>query len=256
MRIFQISKAIIYKEFTVTIRYKIQLVSGFVFLLATLIGLVLGGNQLLGNAENDGTALSLLSGFLLFFLTNLCIRNPSGECSTATNEGNMETLSMFSIPLYTYLSLQTFFKTLANIGIFIGAGIVASLLLGINFMSIDMLVLIPFYFLSLLSGIGLGLILAGMQLLYKKVDYIISLTTIGISLALASSPQTNSFFIEIIPMKAFVTMFKDISVDKNSPQIMSMLAILVSSLFFYTLGVLVFNTMLKKAKIKGCLGGY
>ena len=256
MRILGISKAIISKEFTVALRYKIQLVSGFIFLLVTLVGLILGGNRLLGNASSEETSLNLLSGYLLFFLTNLCIGNPTSECTTATNEGNMETLSMFSIPLYVYLSLQTFFKMLANIGVFVGAGIVASLLLGINFIHTEMLVLIPFYFLSLLSGLGLGLILAGMQILYKRVGYIISLTTIGVSLALAVSPQTNTILVELIPMKAFVTMFKDVCVDKNPPKLMSMVLVLASSLIFYTLGVLVFNAMFKKAKLKGCLGGY
>lgn len=256
MRILEIFKAIILKEFTVTLRYKVQLVSGFIFLLVTLLGLILGGNGLLGEAANEGTSLNLLSGYLLFFLTNLCIGNPSTECTTATNEGNMETLSMFSIPLYTYLSLQTFFKMLANIGVFVGVGIVGSLLLGIDFINANMIILIPFYFLALLSGLGLGLILAGMQLLYKRVGYIISLTTIGVSLALAFSPQTSSILVELVPMKAFATMFRDVCVDKNQPELMSMILILASSVIFYSLGVFVFNTMLKKVKVKGCLGGY
>lgn len=256
MRILEISKAIILKEFTVTLRYKVQLISGFIFLLVTLIGLIYGGNGLLGESANESTSLNLLSGFMLFFITNLCIGNPSTECTTATNEGNMETLSMFSITLPAYLSLQTFFKMLANIGVFVGVGFIGSLLLGIDFINANMLILIPFYFVALLSGLGLGLILAGMQLLYKRVGYIISLTTIGVSLALAFSPQTSSIWIELVPMKAFATMFRDVCVDKTQPELMSMVLIIASSAIFYSVGSFVFNTILKRVKVKGCLGGY
>ena len=57
-------------------------------------------------------------------------------------------------------------------------------------------------------------------------------------------------------MKAFTTMFKDIVVDKKAPGIVSIVAIIVSSTFFYSLGVIIFNSLLKKAKDKGCLGVY
>lgn len=256
MRVLEVSKAIIAKEFTVTLRYKIQLISGFIFLLVTLIGLVIGGNSLLGNAVSGQTSLSLVSGFMLFFITNLCIGTPTSECTTATHEGNMETISMFSISLSSYLSLQTFFKMLANIGVFIAVTIVASVILKIDFISLDMIVLFPLYLVALLGGLGLGLILAGLQLLYKRVGYIISLATIGVSLALAVSPRTNSVFIELIPMKAFATIFKDVCIDKTAPELNSVLLVIASSIIFYSIGKVVFNTMLKKAKIKGCLGGY
>lgn len=256
MRISTIIKAIFEKEFTVAFRYKLELVSGFIFLFASLMGIILGGKQFLDDKSTDTSILAMISSFLLFFFTNLCLGNPSNECKNAINEGNIETISMFSIPLYGYLSLQTFFNMLANIGTFILVGIIASLVLKISFISINMIVLIPFYFISLLGGLGIGLMLAGLQLLYKKISYVISLSTIAMSFVLAIFPQTNNIIIELIPMKAFTTMFKDIVVDKKAPGIVSIVAIIVSSTIFYSLGVIIFNSLLKKAKDKGCLGVY
>lgn len=256
MRIGTVLKAIVQKEFTVTFRYKLELVSGIIFLFASLMGIIFGSQQFLGGRSSETSILGMLSSFLLFFFINLCIGNPPNECKNAIYEGNIETICMFSIPLYGYLSLQTFFNMLANIGMFALVGIIASYILKIDFISANMFILIPFYFLSLLSGVGIGLMLAGLQLLYKKIGYIINLSTIAISFALAVLPQTNNIFIELIPMKAFATMFKDIVVDKNSPSILSMAAILISSIFFYLLGVVIFSNLLKKAKIKGCLGVY
>ena len=186
----------------------------------------------------------------------MCIGNPANECKNAINEGNIETVSMFSIPLYGYLSIQTFFNMLANIGTFILVGAVASWILNINFINVNMLILIPFYFVSLLSGLGIGLMLAGLTLLYKKISYVISLTTIAVSLVLAISPQTNNIFIEMLPMKAFTTMFKDVVIEKQNPNSASMIMVLISSILFYLLGICTFNVLLKKVKIKGCLGAY
>jgi ABC-type polysaccharide/polyol phosphate export permease len=256
MRTGTVIKAMIAKEFTVAFRYKLELVSGFIFLLATLMGIIFGGKQILGDESSESSVLAMLSSFLLFFFTNLCIGNPSNECKNAINEGNIETISMFSIPLYGYLSLQTFFNMLANIGTFVLVGIIASFILKIKFISANMLILIPFYFISLLGGLGIGLMLAGLQILYKKISYVISLSTIAISFVLAILPQTDNIFVELIPMKAFTTMFKDVVVDKKFPDISSMVAVLISSVVFYLLGIWVFNNFLKKAKIKGCLGGY
>lgn len=253
---FTVIKAIIVKEFTIAFRYKLELVSGIIFLFASLMGIIFGGQQFLGDGSSESSILGTLSSFLLFFFTNICIGNPPNECKNAINEGNIETISMFSIPLYGYLSFQTFFNMLANIGTFVLVGIIASFILKIDFISANMFILIPFYFISLLSGLGIGLMLAGLQLLYKKIGYIINLSTIAISFVLAILPQTNNIFIELIPMKAFATMFKDVVVDKKFPGISSMVAILISSIVFYLLGILVFNNLLKKAKIKGCLGVY
>lgn len=256
MRLGQITKAIIEKEFIIAFRYKLELISGFVFLLVSLLGVIFGGNQFLGKNSTEGSMLSILSSFLLFFFTNMCIGNPANECKNAINEGNIETVSMFSIPLYGYLTLQTFFNMLANIGTFVLVGFIASVILHINLMSINMLILIPFYFISLLSGLGIGLVLAGLQLLYKKIGYVISLSTIAVSFALALVPRTGNFFIELFPMKAFATMFKDITIDKSSPRMISVSAIIISSVVFYSIGVFLFQYFFKKAKIKGCLGGY
>lgn len=256
MKIGTVLKAIIAKEFTVAFRYKLELVSGFVFLFASLMGIIFGGKQFLGDKSSEASVLGMISSFLLFFFTNLCIGNPTNECKNAINEGNIETISMFSIPLYGYLSIQTFFNMLANIGTFVLVGIIASLILKISFISVNMLILIPFYFISLLSGLGIGLMLAGLQLLYKKISYVISLTSIAISFVLAISPQTTNVFIEVLPMKAFSTMFKDVVVEKKFPSVSSIIIVLVSSILFYLLGICIFNYFLKKAKIKGCLGVY
>lgn len=256
MRIRTVLKAIIEKEFTVAFRYKLELVSGFIFLFASLMGIIFGGKQFLGDKSSNSSVLGMMSSFLLFFLTNLCIGNPTNECKNAINEGNIETISMFSIPLYGYLSIQTFFNMLANLGTFILVGVIASLVLKISFISANMLILIPFYFLSLLSGLGIGLMLAGLTLLYKKISYVISLTTIAISFVLAISPQTGNILIEMLPMKAFATMFKDVVVEKSFPSASSIIAVLMSSIIFYSLGICIFNSLLKKAKIKGCLGVY
>lgn len=256
MKIGTVMKAIITKEFTVAFRYKLELVSGFIFLFASLMAIIFGGNQFLGEDSSETTILSMISSFLLFFFANLCIGNPSNECKNASNEGNMETISMFSIPLYGYLSLQTFFNMLTNIGTFVLVGIIASLILKISFISANMIILIPFYFISLFGGLGIGLMLAGLQLLYKKISYVISLSTIAFSFLLAIVPQTSNLLIEFMPMKAFTTMFKSIVVDKQSPDILNMITIVLSSVFFYLLGIRIFNMLLKKVKVKGCLGVY
>lgn len=256
MRIYIILKAIISKEFTTAFRYKLELLSGLAFLIITLSGIVFGGNQLLDSKTYGLNGSGIISSFWLFFFTNLCIGNPPNECKNAINEGNLETISMFSIPLYGYLSLQTFFHVLTNIGTFAIAGIIVSIIMNIDIVSLKMLILIPFYFVSLLSGVGIGLMLAGLQLLYKKIGYVISLSSIVISFALAILPQTDNVLVELFPMKAFATIFKDVALYKNLPNISSILEVFVSSLFFYFLGIGVFNFLLKKAKVKGCMGVY
>lgn len=256
MRLLRISKAILQKEYTELFRYKIQLVSGIIFLVVTLLGFVYGGMKLSGNENNEQVALGLLSGFLIFFITNACIGSPSNECSSSTNEGNMETVSMFSVSLETYLTVKTLIHIFVTIGSFLLVTWVVSMFLKITFFTSDMLILIPFYIVSIFGGLGLGLFFAGLQLLYKKIGYVVNLTAIGMSFVLSYLPPTTSFFVELIPMKAFSTMLKDICVNKMAPRSLSMILAIAGSLFFYILGILLFRKLVNKAKEKGRLGVY
>lgn len=256
MRLLRISKAILQKEYKELFRYKIQLVSGIIFLVVMLLGFVYGGMKLSGSRGNEQVVLNLLSGFLIFFITNACIGTPSNECSSATNEGNMETVAMFSVSLEVYLTIKTFIHILVTIGAFFLVTWIVSMLLKVAFFSNNMLILIPFYIVSIFGGLGLGLFFAGLQLLYKKISYVVSLTAIGISFLLSYLPPTTSILVEMIPMKAFSSMLKHICIEKTTPQSTIMILTVVGSIFFYILGVFLFQKMVRKAKDKGRLGVY
>lgn len=254
-RYITIAKAMLKKKMTEVFRYKLELVSGIIFLVITMVGIILGSGKLTSDSITN-TGQKILSGFFIFFMTNYCINTPSNECSTASNQGNLETIVMFPIPLHHYIVLQVLFLIISNVLSFIATIIITSLILKIPFFNPSMISLIPFYIISIFGGLGMGLALAGLQLLYKKVGYIISLTAIFMSLALAYLPSSSNLLLEMLPMKSFSSMLKNSVESQSIPSPREAIILVISSVLFYALGVLLFKTMLKKAKVKGSLGVY
>lgn len=115
-----------------------------------------------------------------------------------------------------------------------------------------LLLLLPASF----SGMGVGLMLAGLVLKYKRIGSVSSMITFLVAFLLSYSPAVVSPWIELLPMKAYSSLVKNILIY-NKPMDAAMVGnILISSAGFYLAGITVFKGLLISAKKKGNLKNY
>lgn len=253
MGLFKISAAVLEKEFLEDSRYRTQYISNFLINVLVLTFILMGGNNM---GDGNQVSMELLGGYMMFQGIRVSMQTAYRECEVASYKGNFESMMLFSVPFYLYLTIVSFIRNIKYMIIYTIAAMVSSLILGMDFFSVHMLWIIPFYLIALFSGIGIGLIFAGLQLVYKKIDSIVNFIIMVLSFILPSIKANAHWLIEMIPMKSFISIFKIISRNNVLPASRNILILIATSCLYYFLGVVVFNRYMKKAKVQGSLGLY
>lgn len=250
-------KELAIKELKTTFRYKFELIGGILFLSAIIISIFYGVKGMSPETFQSSGPNSLLIGFLLMMLINGAFSYPSTISSDAINEGNLEFMMLFPLNFDVYLTTQSLIKVYVSLITFMMAMILTALVIAdlsiINAKLIFMLLLLlPASF----SGLGAGLILAALTLKYKRIGSVSGMITLLVSFMLSYSPTLTSPFVEVLPMKAYCSLVKNVLIYNKPFDIVTMTYIFASSAIFYLLGLIVFKIVLLSAKKKGNLKNY
>ena len=245
------------KELRTTFRYKLEFVGGILFLSAVILAIYYGLSGAAPGTFQVTGANSLLIGFLLMMLVNGTFAYPATISSDAINEGNLEFMMLFPLRFDVYLVTQALIKIYVSLITFIAvlfatAMIIADLSVLNLKLAFVLLLLLPASF----SGMGVGLMLAGLVLKYKRIGSVSSMITFLVAFLLSYSPAVASPWIELLPMKAYSSLMKNMLIY-NKPMDISMVGnILISSMGFYVAGIAIFRGLLLSAKKKGNLKNY
>lgn len=254
---WQLFRANFRKEFIELKRYypnTIAMIVSFYFLfLAAFLGIKFIGNPSSFDANVQYTIVSMV-----FWL--LALASVANASSTILQEATRGTLEQIYMSPYRPWKI-IFSRILSQMSLelisvlFLLFIIQASVGQWLNF---NPLTTIPIIFLTLLSLMGLGFMMAGLALVFKQIQNIMQIMQFLI-MALVFFPLSLVPFLEIAPFVKGVNMLREVMIEDLTLADFSYLdyaSLIANSLFYFSLGLLIYFRCEKLAKEKGLLSQY
>ena len=215
-----------------------------------------GGKAVAGPAIGD----SLDSIVVGFFLWTLATRSFRGLASDVMNEvrwGTLERLFMSPYGLRTVMSV----KTIVNVSLSIvwgGIMLFVMMLATGQWLTVDLVTVIPLLVFTLAPIIGIGFLLGGMAILYKRIENLLGIISFGFVGLIAAPvgqfgllgylPATQGSYMTRIAMEEGVRLWQFSTMD--------FVALIVPALVYLLVGFGVFQRMQRRARHQGALGQY
>ena len=254
--VFLLFKIMLYKGYIELKRYPINTVSNFVVLFIFFLLIFAGGSAIAG--EQFGDSLDgIIVGFFLFTLASGAYAGVADSVMKESEWGTLERLYMSPHRFVTAVGLDAVVTTTLTTGF-------AVILLGLmmlttgRWLTIDPLTVTPLVILTLCSVLGIGFVIGGLALVYKRVENLFQLLQIGF-IGLIAAPVDRFWFLRLLPVSHGSFLLRR-AVTENVhlwefPA--SELAVLVGvSVSYLIVGCVTFQMATNMARDRGVMGHY
>jgi ABC-2 type transport system permease protein len=227
-----------------------------VFLLFTLI--FYGARSLGGPSVQHGDALaSIVIGFVVLMLVVLSYASLATWVTMQATQGVLEQLAMSRFGLLNVLLAEYTAGMGVNL-LMMGVMMLAAEAISGQWLHIDVLTLVPLTILLSLQVLGVGLLLAGAALVFKRIVSMMNLIQFAF-LALIAAPVARVAWTKLLPISLVYDLIRRSTVDGASLRdfAASDLGLAVGTAAFYLLlGILAFRWMDRASRRRGLVGVY
>lgn len=242
------------KRFNLFRRYLFDSVFGILSLFITF-ALALFGGQQIAPTVIDGSKSGLVVGFFVWTMAAAAYNDISQQIETEAEWGTLEQITMSPFGIGTVVFL--------NSVVYVAGGVLSGilmLLLMIAVADVSLSVplgIVPVGALAIFPVIGLGLVLGGLTLIYKRVQAISGIIQLGFAAFIALPLDAHPLMV-VVPLtletRLLETTMETGGIAGVAP---SMLAALVAkSLGFLVVGFGAFYLLQREARRRGVLGQY
>lgn len=254
--LYVVFRASVIRSFILMRRYWFDTVvqsamSLFMFTMLFIGGMYVGGEQFAAIIEE------IIGGYFLFVMGVVAYRSIGSGIRIEAARGTLEQVSMTPVGLGSIIAARSVASLLTSF-------LISSVMLAIVILAsgapvhIDVISLIPLGFLTILPICGVGFTLAGLSLLYKKINSLFSPVQYGFILLIAA-PVTQYPILKALPAALSSYHFRAIIAGRGS--LLSVpaidLAIIVLTSLAYTLaGFYAFTKLKDKAFERGVMSDY
>ncbi|MBN2080875.1 hypothetical protein JW859_01585 [bacterium] len=263
-RWLKIARAELVRDFTISLRYPLELLTGLFILYVLFMGLFMGAKLLAGQQALSGNLDGVVIGYTMWFFALMAMNTMSIDIENEARQGTLEQV---------YLNAPNYLGLLwvrAAVHLTMGAGVVVALAVLIQLTTGHWLALtwaaVPVVILTIILTIaglcGFGLILGGLSLTFKRIGQLSALVQFSMfflayaELSNIALPWRN--IVAHLPLARGVDMLKSLLTPAEVyPTLGTDLAWLaIDSLFYAALGSLVFYAMERVARQGGLLSHY
>ncbi len=236
-----------------SVRYRFGFISDMVVFTVFLSFLMLtnSGVSLADRYAYSNYKALLLYGYIAWMLAIAAISTASNEIKNELQRGTfyLKLNSKYSV-IVLYLG-KLIATIIIQIFISIGIAIIARLLWNISLIFNFTIVIV--LIVSTFGMFGIGLLIAGIQLLYKRTGAITLIVQMGL-LFITDTLPTNEYLIHITKMLP-LTLCNEIIRNQvvKTVDLYTIISLIVSSCIWLGIGIAFFQMCLKKAKKKGTL---
>ncbi len=245
------------KEFILLRRYFFNFLGGFATLYVVFLLLFLGYRGLAAGTDMYGTGLgNLIVGYMLWIFAMTIYQDISYHLFNEAREGILEQLYMSP---FGYIRV-TAFRLIAGLVLNFGMAfliLMAMMLSTGRYLNLDLISLVPLIILLLVPIAGLGFILGGLQILYKRIQSILQIVQfllVGVVVApinlgwtvFLPGTMASHLVRQVMVEEAFITAL---------PWTQFLMA-LVMAVFYLLLGLAIFKLCERRAMISGRLGQF
>lgn len=246
------------KEFIIFKRYLINSI-GSMLTLYVMFLLLFGGFQGIRGLAGleSSTADGIVVSYVLWFFMFTTYQDVANTLCSEARQGTLEQLYM-SVHGFGWVMgakvVASFCINLILVAVLLGA---ATFTTGVT-LNLDLLSLFPVLIGTLLGSLGLGLVIGGLTLLFKRIDSYTQMVQF-ILIALVAIPAENVLGMRLLPGSYGAALIRGIMIDgKNLLQLGlgNVGFIFLVGLVHLSLGYAVYKVCERKAMIQGTLGHY
>lgn len=245
------------REFIYLKRYFFNFLGGFVTLYVVFLLIFFGFRGIAGGTEMYGAGLgNLIVGYVTWVLAMMIYQDVSYNLFNEAREGILEQLYMSP---FGYVRV-TSFRLIAGLVIHLSMSVVILLAMMLStgrYLNLDLISLVPLVAMLLIPVAGLGFILGGLQLLYKRIQSILQVVQF-LLVGVVAAP-IGLGWTQFLPGTLASHLVREVMVNEISftslPGNQSLLALGIA-LFYALLGIGVFRFCERRAMISGRLGQF
>lgn len=235
-------------------QYWVETVFGLLFLSGIFLALFFGIKIFVQGGENAVSLDGLMMGYIIFTFYSGAYNGVPETLGDYTQKGFLEQLYMTPFGFASILIA----RVLATLFVSMLATIVLSYFaMGVsgNWIDLNFLILMPLLFLAAPSIIGIGLIVGGLTLVYKRLGIISNLAMLGI-IGLVSVPALPLSAASFLPLASGAHLARLVILENHSLQLGSLLIVTLNSVFYLALGMIIYKRFERTAKKKNLIGQY
>lgn len=245
-------------EFITFRRYWVNSFGGMLTIYVIFLVLFGGyqGLRGLGGMEGD-TAEVIVVGYVLWFFMLATYQDVWYTLRTEAQQGTLEQLYM-SIHSFGWIMgakvIARFFINLVSVAILLGAALLTT---GIT-LNLDLLSLMPVLIGTLLSSLGIGFLIGGITLIFKRIDSYTQMVQF-VLIALIALPAERVPWMRLLPGSYGAALIRSVLVDGSNLWGLGVgnLALLFAvGLLHLAVGYGVYSLCEKRAMLHGMLGHY
>jgi ABC-2 type transport system permease protein len=239
-------------------RYAFDSITGVVMIYGFFLLIFYGAKVFGGSQANFGNTISaVVVSFALWSLTIFALGSLTYELTQEAQLGTLEQLAMSPFGLTRVLVA----RVLTSLSIYLSMMVVLLVLMMATtgrWLNIDLASTVPILVLTLLGVIGLGFVLGGIAIVFKRVQQALQVWQLLV-FGLIAAPVDRVVFTKYMPLTWGATLMRRVMVDGESIFSMpagDMLFLAVNSLFYFAVGIAIFKRFEGAARERGLLGHY
>ena len=243
-------------------RYKFDTISDvlslYVLFMSMFLGLkIFGGYMGVSPLKMGSNLEAFVAGYFMWTIMMMAYSDTAYSVMHDADKGTLEQLNMSSISLSRILTVRSF----SNLLVYLLTSVVLLLIIMTTtnyWLQIKIFSMLIPIIIGIFSILGIGLIFAGLALIFKRIKSLLNITQyflIGLVIINPSSEIVSS----VLPFRPtieniYLVMLGGCSFADFS--IYNYIIMVANSLFYFGIGLLIFNQCIKVAKNKGLLGQY
>jgi len=258
MRYLVLFKAMLKQEFILMRRYLFDNTAALVAIYIMFLVIFLGAHGLGGDAPGfDGTLDAIVVGFLVWTFAIFAYSVLAQRMVREAQEGTLEQLYMSPFG-FTWVSL---FRIVGSFCRMLMFNIVILLLMMATtdrWLHLDVVSLLPLILLTLASVYGIGFIMAGLAVVFKRIESFVGIFQFAL-VGLIAAPIDQFPVLRYLPLAGGNRLIRQVMTEGLSLGTLptgDLLLLVINAAFYFGVGLLVFNLLLKTARNRGLLGHY
>lgn len=264
IRWLKIARAELIRDFTTALRYPLDMLTGVFILYVLFMGLFTGARMVAGPMALGGKLDGMVIGFIMWFFAMMAINAMSFDIESEARQGTLEQVVIHA-PNYLGLLWVRAVEHMC-----LGAGLVILLALAIQastgvWLTVTWVTLLPIAAtvgLAVLGLCGIGLILGGLSLVFKRIGQLAAIVQFGLLfLALADTSQLPPSWQAVlthVPLAPAVALLRTLTTPgaslANVPS--GLLLLLGDTVIYAAIGTVCFALAFRGARRAGSLSHY
>ncbi|AGN00754.1 hypothetical protein L593_04015 [Salinarchaeum sp. Harcht-Bsk1] len=249
-------RVVLHKQVLLLVRYPVNTFSQFATIFAFFLAIFYGGQAVAGAALTDS-----LDGLIVgFFLWTMAIVAYSGLSWNVTREAQWGTLERLFMSPHGFGRVMTV-KTAVNVLMsFLWGTLMLAFMMAVSgrVVTLDPVTILPLLLLTLGSVVGIGFAIAGLALLYKRVENLFQLVQF-VFIGLIAAPVEGVPALRLLPMSHGSYLTGEAMAEGTAIWAMpawELGLLLVTSTAYLLAGYACFQYAQRRARRQGLLGQY